>query len=53
MPLGGTSALAWLITIGFLVAFVTPVVYITYLSMKHDSHTWTPASESNGTGSES
>lgn len=39
------STLAWVATLGFLVAFVLPVLYLTYLSMQRDAHVATPGSE--------
>ena len=39
MVLGGTQGMAWIIMIGFVLIFVLPVLYLTYLSMRRDRHT--------------
>ncbi|MFB6301955.1 MAG: hypothetical protein ABEH78_03745 [Haloferacaceae archaeon] len=51
MPLGGSPTAAWIVTIGFVVLFVLPVVYLTYLSMQREEHTASGISEANGTES--
>lgn len=48
MPLGGSSALAWVVTVGFLVAFVVPVLYLTHLSVRDDTHAEAASVESTG-----
>ncbi|MFB6081165.1 MAG: hypothetical protein ABEJ81_09225 [Haloferacaceae archaeon] len=46
MPLGGSPTVAWVITVGFLLGFVGPVVYLTYLSVRRDRHMETTHVES-------